>query len=274
MNKNDTYDIVELVFNTTMADSYDIYKADIQKMVREDIYDSIDEKFDDKKDEIDGKYTQLRKELDDKHLPDSEHMEEEDALDARYEEELSQLYSILGKEFDPEFAGTTEEDLVTYLVAAAMKVYNDNADEQIRLATRYIRTQLNVENGDVVQLGGQEYRNENLRFWSTARGLLYPDYESGTDYGTVPSEFRVGHGVDEFPPWHWQDVIAYYDGFIWLSDSFREEVYASLANVEGSAGFEARLMIHGKEVRITSSVARPRRFQVDHDDETLIEAFE
>jgi hypothetical protein len=274
MNKNDTYIIVELFFNTTMAESYDIYKANIQIMVREEMYELIDAKVEEMTNVLDDKYTQLRKELEHKRLPDDKHMEEEDTLDACYEEELGKLYSTIGKEFDPEFAGTTEDDLVTVKVAAAMKLYNDNADEQLRLATRYIRTRLNLDDGDVVQLGGQGYRNENLRFWSTARGLLYPDYDSGSDYGTVPSEFRVGHAANEFSPWHWKDVIDYYDGLIWLSDTFREEIYASLAKVEGSDLFEARLMIYGKEVHITSAATRPRRFQVDHDDETLIEAFE
>ena len=259
-----------------MADSYDIYTNDIEKMVTDEITDLIDAAFDDKKDALGGKYTQLRKELDDKHLPDDKHIEEEDALDVLYEKELSTLYSIIGTELHPEFTGTTEDELVEYLVAAKIKLYRNNYNEQMRLATQYIRKNLNLDNGDVVQIGGQTYRNENLRFWSSTRGLLYCDARSPyvTDYGTVPSDFKVGNGDGEFSPWHWKDVIDYYDGTIWLSDSFREEVYASLKYEEGSTKYKARLTIHGTTVQITSPVARPRHFQISPVDKTLIEAFE
>jgi len=259
-----------------MAESYDIYKNDIKKMVTEQIADLIEEKVDDKKDEIDGKYHQLRKELDDKHLPDDEYMKEEDVLDILYEKEMENIYSVIGKELDPACTGTTEDKLITYFTNTKMRLFTTELGK-ISLCNQYIRTCLNLDHGDIVQIGGQTYRNENVMFWSSTDGLLYPDASSpqASDYGTVPSIFRVGNGKDEFHPCHWKEAFDGYDGTIWLSDSLRDEIITSLKEVpykslpktvlpqpgDGSI-FHTEVNICGTSMHIVSATATPKYFQL------------
>jgi len=262
-----------------MADSYNIYIDDVKKMVTEQVADLIEEKVDEKETAIYEKYAELYKELDDKHLPDDDYMKEEDVLDILYEKEMENIYSVIGKELkelDPACTGTTEDELISYLVTTKMKLFTTELGK-ISLCNDYVRTYLYIDNGDVVQIGGQGYRNENVMFWSSTDGLLYPDSSSPqvSDYGTVPSVFRVGNKKGEFPPWHWKEAFDGYDGTIWLSDSLRDEIISSLKEVpykslpttvlphpgDGSI-FHTEVILRGSSMHIVSATATPKYFQL------------
>lgn len=214
MNKIDSRVNVVLFFNTTMADSYDIYKSDIRKMVRDEI-------------------------------------------------------------------GSNDTEEVT----TKMKLWSESELGKIHLCNQYIRTCLELDNGDIVQIGGKGYLNENMMFWSSTEGLLYPDSESGTHYGTVPSHFRVGNEEGEFSPWHWKEAIDNYDGTIWFSDSLRDEILHSLKEItyksfpkevienpgNGSV-FHTEVILHGRRMHILSGSAYPKHFQII--EENVIEGDE
>jgi hypothetical protein len=193
--------------------------------------------------------------------------------------------------FDHMDAFTEEEDtelhpkLANQMVATKMELWSTSELGKISLCNQYIRTCLELDNGDIVQIGGQGYRNENMMFWSSTEGLLYPDSESGTDYGTVPSHFRVGNEEGEFSPWHWKEAIDDYDGTIWFSDSLRDEILHSLKEItykslpkevienpgNGSV-FHTETIIHGRRMHILSGSAHPKHFQII--EENVIEGDE
>jgi hypothetical protein len=220
MNKIDGRLIVVLFFNTTMADSYDIYKSDIRKMVRDEIFDLIDLKY------------------------------------------------AIGKEYYPEFTGTTEDELAEYLVDTKLELFETEIGK-ISLCIEYIRNYLNLDNGDVVKIGG----NENIMFWSSTEGLLYADTSSPQ---LIPMQFRVGNGKDEFAPWHWIRAINHYDGSIWLSDSLRDEIIGSLKRSLSKTvianPFHTEVIIHGRRMHIFCTTAAPKYFRII--EENVIEGEE
>jgi len=198
--------------------------------------------------------------------------------------EYDTMYASVGKEIDPEFTYNTAEKLLNFLIDKRMR-YFKNSVGKISLCNQYIGDYLHLEHGDVVQVGGEGYRNENLMFWSEERGLLYPDVEVN-DYGTIPSDFRVGEEEDEFPPWHWCHTIEGYDGFIWPSNILRDQIYSSLAEVPivslpkklpidfGKIAniFYTEVMLHDELIQVFSLIPRPKYFRTIA--KTVIEGYE
>jgi hypothetical protein len=247
-----------------MADTCTIDEYDIRTMIIE----FVNMKVDELETRIEKKYADLNKEAKDEG--------EIDKLDILYEVELSEIYSIIAKEIDSSFTEPvpTEMMLVQLIVYAKLQLYRENP---IPLTEQFIREKMNLDDGDIVLLG-DGYRNEKLMFWSVKKGLIYPDFKSN-DYGTVPSEFRVGNGVEEFSPWHWLNTMEHYDGTLWLSDSFHEEILSSLKEVASaslpadlsdllrlldtskvSTLYHTTLMCEDEMIQVVSPVRHPTKF--------------
>ena len=170
-----------------------------------------------------------------------------------------------------------------------MKLFETQSG-RISLCNQYIHEYLNMDDGDVVQIGEEGYRNENLMFWSEAKGLVYPDYDVN-DYGTVPSNFRVGNSEGEFAPWHWTHAIEGYDGIIWPSDTLRDQILSSLKEVPSASlskeltdslrhtdlsktptVFCMEVLLHDELIQVISAVPRPKYFITV--EKTVIECYE
>ena len=82
--------------------------------------------------------------------------------------------------------------------------------------------------GDAFHWIGQGYRNENLFFYHAEKGVIYP-YTEIDDYGSVPPDFRVGNGPNEFLPDHWLNIVDH-NNLIFLSDELVEQVKAAISN--------------------------------------------
>jgi hypothetical protein len=250
-----------------MADTYNIDKYDIRKMVMNESMDLMDEKVEEKEESI----------------------ETSDLSESAKEAAHKNIYSTVGKELDPEFTGTTGEELLEFLVDKKMELFETQSGK-ISLCNQYIREYLNMDDGDAIQIGGEGYRNENLMFWSKTKDLIYPDYDIN-DYGTVPSDFRVGNGEGEFAPWHWKDVIEYYDGIIWPSNTLCVQIHSSLKEVPFASLskkltdsllhtntsktpiiFCTEVILHDELVQVVSSVPIPKYFITV--EKTVIEGYE
>jgi hypothetical protein len=173
-----------------------------------------------------------------------------------YQEDIEKLYwdEVYAKpDYDPE-----KEIEYTDEIPDLKDLRSSNFD----FFNRYIRKYIpDIRHGDTVQIGGQMYRNENLQFWHKTKGLIFPDFESGTDYGTVPSDFRVGNDIDEFAPRHWVDVIEYYDGLIWLSDDLISEVHTTLTCSINNT-YTTTVMIDNIVYTIESMNLKPTKFEI------------
>lgn len=85
-----------------------------------------------------------------------------------------------------------------------------------------------VNHGDAVHWLGKGYRNEGLLFWdSTESTFVWPHTEID-DYGSVPPNFKVGNGANEFSPNHWIDTVDH-NSYVFVSSSLREEIEKNLA---------------------------------------------
>ena len=270
-----------------MADTYDIDEYDIRKMLLEEIADLVDTKLEEKQYIIDDKYIEKEKELEEmKELEDYKHIEKEAELTVYYNNEVKEIIPSIGKEIDSTFTGTTEDELIGFILDKKMKLF-DTHSGRISLCNQFIKNHMNLKEGDAVQIGGRGYRNENLMFWSKTKGLVYPDYDMN-DYGTVPSDFQVGEG--EFAPWHWTS-LEYYDGIIWLSDTLREQILSSLKEVPSaslskeitdlllytnsskiSTMFCTEVLLHDELVQVISGVPLPKYFVTVA--KTVIEGYE
>jgi hypothetical protein len=99
----------------------------------------------------------------------------------------------------------TYEDQLTW----AMKVLKVNGKE----------TDIKISHGDVVWIGGDQYRNQGIHFWDAKEEKIIPMATHRGDYGHVPKRFAVGKGEGEFSPRHW-DGISYYNNLqpYWSSE--------------------------------------------------------
>jgi len=141
----------------------------------------------------------------------------------------------------------------------------------LELCTTYIRTyRPKIRDGDILQIGGPGYRNDHLAFWSSTKGAISPDFDSGTDYGTIPSDFRIGNGVNEFHPLHWTDIgsFYYYDGMIWLSTDLISEIHTKLIkNTEGI--YTCEVMIRETPYKIQSKIPDPTKFKLESNTDII-----
>jgi hypothetical protein len=81
---------------------------------------------------------------------------------------------------------------------------------------------VNPKNGDVIWIGGDNYRNLGIHFWDAKNETIVPMETRRGDYGHVPKMFAVGKGEGEFSPRHW-DGISNYNNLqpYWSSDKKR-----------------------------------------------------
>jgi hypothetical protein len=184
---------------------------------------------------------------------------------------MARSYDIMQKEIDamyleeiratPEYDPAKDEEY-SESFPQIQSTYNHN----VKVCTDYIRKyRWQIRDGDILQIGGAGYRNDNLCFWSSTKGAILPDFDSGTDYGTLPSDFRVGNGIDEFHPLHWTDIgsFYYYDGMIWLSTDLISEIHTKLIkNAEGI--YTCDVVIRGTTFTIQSTIPDPTKVRIQH----------
>jgi hypothetical protein len=126
----------------------------------------------------------------------------------------------------------------------------------------YIQTYCpTICHGDVVLVGRNKGRNGNLYFWHTTKGLLAADRDR-CEIGTVPCEFLVGNGKDEFAPGHWIDAIEFYDGTIWLSESLQWDILTNLIEIEEDV-YRSTVNVRGEEIVVESDTVDPEYFTVE-----------
>ena len=163
-------------------------------------------------------------------------------------------------EYDP-----AKDDIYPESCPAIDVPRSDNLEQ----CTKYIHKYLpQICHGDIVYIG-ETGNNENLAFWSSTKGVILPDLDSGS----IPSHFRVGNGTNEFLPTHWIDIddFDYYDSLIWLSDELISNVNTMIIkNMEGS--YSCDILIRGKTVHLESAIPDPTKFEVMSD--TYIVSYE
>jgi hypothetical protein len=103
-------------------------------------------------------------------------------------------------------------------------IYEMEYPDQLMWAYKVLKANdATPENGDVIWIGGDQYRNMGIHFWDAKKKKIVPmetnerDVPYG-DYGHVPKTFPVGKGEGEFSPDHW-DGISYYNNLepVWSS---------------------------------------------------------
>ena len=65
------------------------------------------------------------------------------------------------------------------------------------------------KHGDVIWIGGDQYRNQGIHFWDAKNEKIIPMATRPCDYGNVPDLFAVGTGEGEFSPHHWDGISSY-----------------------------------------------------------------
>lgn len=142
------------------------------------------------------------------------------------------------------------------------------SSSRLEACTKYIQENISsISNGDVLLIA------DELAFWSTTKGLLLPDFEVGNESGTVPSDFRVGNGTNEFHATHWMNVDGWdeYDGHIWPSHDLISEINTLIVkNMEGT--YSCEVLIREKTFKIESAVPDPTMFELMSN--SLIVSFE
>jgi hypothetical protein len=98
-------------------------------------------------------------------------------------------------------------------------------------------TGIKICHGDVVWIGGEQYRNEGIHFWDAKTETIVPMATHICDYGHVPKRFAVGKGEGEFSPDHW-DGISYYNNLEPYWSSKKKWFYPSNGEYESDADSE------------------------------------
>ena len=99
-------------------------------------------------------------------------------------------------------------------------IYKMEYEEQLEWAYKVLKANnATPKHGDVVWIGGDQYRNEGIHFWDAKNNKIIPMATHRGDYGHVPKMFAVGKGEGEFSPGHW-DGISYYNNLqpYWSSE--------------------------------------------------------
>jgi len=103
-------------------------------------------------------------------------------------------------------------------------IYDMKYEEQLEWAYKVLKaneifTDIKIQHGDVVWIGGDQYRNQGIHFWDAKEEKIIPMATHRGDYGHVPKRFAVGKGEGEFSPHHW-DGISYYNNLqpYWSSE--------------------------------------------------------
>jgi hypothetical protein len=99
-------------------------------------------------------------------------------------------------------------------------IYNMGEEKQLEWAYKVLKVNNAKPNhGDVVWIGGDQYRNQGIHFWDAKEEKIIPMETRRGDYGHVPKRFAVGDGEGDFSPDHWEG-ISYYNNLqpYWSSE--------------------------------------------------------
>jgi len=90
-------------------------------------------------------------------------------------------------------------------------IYEMEYKTQLKWAYKVLKANnAKPDHGDVIWIGGDQYRNQGIHFWDAKKDMIIPMATHICDYGHVPKRFAVGKGEGEFSPDHW-DGISYYN---------------------------------------------------------------
>ena len=100
---------------------------------------------------------------------------------------------------------------------------------------------ITVKHGDAGQWIRKGYQNENLLFWHKDLGFVFPsNYQNYS--GEVPPCFRIGNGLDDFSPNHWEKDV---DGnTVYASDSIVKELQELLKSTMDALAINIRGRMH------------------------------
>ena len=99
-------------------------------------------------------------------------------------------------------------------------IYKMEKDKQLEWAYKVLKANNAKPNhGDVIWIGGDQYRNQGIHFWDAKNEKIIPMETRRGDYGHVPKMFPVGDGEGEFRSDHWEG-ISYYNNLqpYWSSE--------------------------------------------------------
>jgi hypothetical protein len=97
-------------------------------------------------------------------------------------------------------------------------IYEMEEEEQLEWAYKVLKlNNAKPDHGDVIWIGGDQYRNQGIHFWDAEKQKIIPMATKICDYGHVPKRFAVGKG--KFCKNHWHG-ISYYNGLqpYWSSE--------------------------------------------------------
>jgi hypothetical protein len=90
-------------------------------------------------------------------------------------------------------------------------IYEMEEKEQLEWTMKVLKlNDAKPKHGDIIWIGGDQYRNEGIHFWDAKNNKIIPMETKIADYGHVPKIFAVGKGEGEFSSRHW-DGISYYN---------------------------------------------------------------
>jgi hypothetical protein len=90
-------------------------------------------------------------------------------------------------------------------------IYKMDEDKQLEWAYKVLKANnAKPKHGDVIWIGGDQYRNEGIHFWDAENEKIVPMETRICDYGHVPKMFAIGKGQGDFSSDHW-DGISYYN---------------------------------------------------------------
>jgi hypothetical protein len=132
--------------------------------------------------------------------------------------------------FDKNPAATGDED--EFEDNKPETIYDMEYEDQLNWAYKVLKANdAKPENGDVIWIGGDQYRNEGIHFWDAKKEKIIPMATHRGDYGHVPKRFAVGKGEGEFSPHHW-DGISYYNNLQPYWSSEKKKWFFPLEDVE------------------------------------------
>ena len=105
------------------------------------------------------------------------------------------------------------------------------ADKQMWIAKVIKLNKIKLENGDVIRINGEDYRNAGIMFWNAnTNKFVYPCTEI-CDYGHIPKCFKIGNNEGEFSPNHWNGISEYNNlQPVWLSDEVLNEIKGNMTS--------------------------------------------
>lgn len=90
------------------------------------------------------------------------------------------------------------------------KIYDMEEEKKLEWAYKVLKAnKATPKHGDVIWIGGDQYRNQGIHFWDAKEEKIIPMATHICDYGHVPKRFAVGKGEGEFRKSHWEGISYY-----------------------------------------------------------------